>query len=277
MEDKSDWTFLDDVSVDLRSHTLMQGHPRNRHELFASLQTADMDYLRRTGIINADGNFIHHKVDKDAIRDPDHVSEESQAVALHKFGGEYVNSLDSAVGKADQILFAAPPRARAPNGVKRSIAFEPRHPKFIPERHQPYLDAGRRNFAKVARSQRRSTQHASRMLAELSLVFLTEGRAPSWSVISSAVKHPPEDEAPLASSIFKPLWDQHERCLKAAEESGVFNTAPLPPLSKKGKLLAGFYMAATTLKLTNDVLAFRDLMKALGRIIDDAREEYRNR
>jgi hypothetical protein len=276
MEDKPDWIFLDDAPADLRSHTLMQSRPRNRDELFASLKSPDMDFLRRTGIVDADGNFVHRKVDPNTIRDPDHITEEQAALAISGHGKTFAQELLSVVPASERPALAAPPRQLCASGRQRSRTFDPRHPKYIEERHGKYLEAGSRRFSEVAMRDRRSSQHASIMKNELTLLHLGEGRQPSWSIINGKLKHAPQDEGPLASAIFPLLWQAHEEALLAAEVHNLTSDGTVPLLSNKGRLLAEFFSAATLLKLSNgSVMNYSPLWKALGRIIEAARKAPR--
>ncbi len=278
MEDdnKTDWVFLDDAPADLRSHSLLRHHPRNREEIFKSLKSAGMDYLRRAGITDAGGKFIHRKIEPHAVRDSDHVTEERAALATNELGKTFAQELLSGVPASERPALAAPPRQLCASGRQRSRTFDPRHPRYIEERHGKYLEAGARRFSEVAMRDRRSSQHASIMRNELSLLHLVEGRQPAWSTINGKLMNPPHDEGPLAAAIFPLLWSAHEEAMLAAEAHNLLSDGTAPLLSSKGTLLAEFFSAATLLKLSNgQVLNYRPVWKALGKIIDAARKEPR--
>lgn len=266
-ERDSDWIFLDDAPADIRRHSFFRAHPRNRDDLFARLKELQPVYPT---IFAADGNFIFRPVDKNTARDGGHLTEEKKASDLQRAAAAFAQVLLDSIPPAERIKLAAPPPANLQR--RRTCAFNPRHPEFIPDRHQDYLAAGDRKFAEVALTSGRSAHHAARMRAELTLVFLVSGSEPPWPVVDGR-RPGRDDEGPLAATFTKRLWDAHEDALREAEARKLLGDGTKPLLSKHGKLLAEFYAAATLVKVGSvSVMSYRALFRALGNIVDSCRE-----
>jgi hypothetical protein len=274
MEDKTDWIFLDDAPADLRDHTLLRHHPRNRDELFASLKSADMDYLRRTGIYAHD-NFSHRKIDPDAVRDRQHITAESRATAHQDHARKFVQKLLLSIGPADRVKISAPVRFLDPRGGKRDRdAWNPRYPKLT-ERHEPYLNSGHRSFTTTAEKNGRTAEFGATVRAEILITQLAAGICPTvgGGIVDGRRRSEDEVEAPYAAVIVSEIWRVHEDALSEAETRGIFRT-PVELLSRSAKLLGGMLVAMTVLKIgPSRSTVYRSFFIELAKLIEACRED----
>lgn len=232
-------------------------------------------------LFEADGTPKWHKVDKPIERDADFNAGVRAADDLSAFVGEAVSRLLDSVDDITRIFAAAPIGNRPKRRRRRE--FDARNPCFIEQRHQMFLDGvNASNFTAISRENGLTAQEGSMRRAELNLLFLLDGKYPSWSVLNAKRRKGPRlpEEPVICAAAFKPLWEAHEDDLDAAEVLKLYRErVEFPPLSARAKLVIGFWKACTLLKQNqgHELLDYRDLWQALGNIVDFVRAEHQRR
>lgn len=244
----------------------------NRDALFDELSQPHMSYLRKAGIIDHNGEFILRSEKERAPATP-----AEKAVDLRNHAAEFATKLLVELPRSDLPKYVAP--GRYPTGKHGPWPmFRARYPKFDPERHQKYLDAGHRGVNRVAASEHRSAQYASQMRCEILLTALVSGQPVPFAIASPRVKFPPDDEMPLACGVFPILWEAHESALAEAETRFLRNGGTTRPLlSSRGRLLYDLFRLMTQLKIDNSVTTYNKMFKALGPILDACRADLEQR
>lgn len=276
MPDEQIWIWLDDAPENVRNHTLMRHHPKNLDEALEDLKGPEFDWLRKANVIDANSEpIVRDQKQRDAAAIAAAESPAAAALDLTVFGRTFAADLLTEISPAERPLCVAP--SRAVSTPSASAAFRARYPRFDAERHQRYLDAGHRNFCRAAAAEHRSAQYASQMRCEIVLAALVAAQPVPLAIVNPKLKFPPPDEMPLACGILPVLWQAHEEALIEAESKGLRNSGARPILSTCARLLYDLFRAMTELKVDNAVTSYCKMFKALGVILDTARQELKQR
>lgn len=244
----------------------------NLHDLSDADFAATMKTLHPVypQLIDANGEFIHRGVILDEeqrfARDDENVAEQ-----LRDGSRAFAKSLIDSMSAAERVACAAP--ARYVNRPMRRGEFSVREPKYIEERHGPFIDC-RRSFGERAQTLGFSSNYGATVRAELVLLHLLRGEVPPWTaVLDARVKNTPEDEGPILTALWPLLIETHSADLALAEADQI-TRAPFSPLrTSKAKLAADLWSALSDAKLASNHMSLRSLFKVLKRVVTMCRSE----
>ena len=175
-------------------------------------------------LIDANGDFIHHAVIRDAEQRVAH-TEELQVASLKDRAATYAKAIIDSLDMNERIQAAAPTLRKRRNGTppKNANPFSYLAPEIVPSRHQFALQwTGHGNFFEHGARHGQALSRCQETKAEITwakLLTSDEGTL-LWNGVSDRERRPADDNT-IVAAMLRMFWQHHAHALNLAEGEGL--------------------------------------------------------
>ena len=230
-------------------------------------------------IIDANGDFIHHAVIRDAeqraARD-----EERQAASLKTRAASFAKAVIDSLDLNERIQAAAPTMRKRRVGTpsKNANPFSYVFPEIIPERHQFLQSTGYGNFFEHGARHGQTLSRCQETKAEITWAKLLMGDESTlpWNAVSDRERRPADDNT-IVAAMLRMFWHHHEHALNLAEGKGVVRDHAVTYAPGKPSLAADIMGRLTDVKLGGNRISARAALLAVDEIAKIFRAEELSR